>query len=89
MYASKRFPAFSGAVAFLVLWSCQGSSDRMEPITVRELESHIRYLSDDLLEGRAVGTKGIEMAARYQEDYFKTMGLEPAFGTSFRQTFPL
>jgi len=61
----------------------------MEPITVKELESHIRYLSNDLLEGRAVGTKGIEMAARYQEDYFKTMGLEPAFGPSFRQIFPL
>jgi hypothetical protein len=59
------------------------------PGTVKELESHIRYLSDDLLEGRAVGTKGIEMAARYQEDYFKTMGLEPAFGASYRQTFPL
>jgi len=71
------------------LWSCQGSSDRMEPITVKEIDSHIRYLSSDLLEGRAVGTKGIEMAARYQEDYFKTMGLEPAFGTSYRQTFPL
>ena len=71
------------------LWSCQGSSDRMEPITLKEIDSHIRYLSSDLLEGRAVGTKGIEMAARYQEDYFKTMGLEPAFGTSYRQTFPL
>ncbi|MBE0711532.1 MAG: hypothetical protein IH583_04050, partial [Candidatus Aminicenantes bacterium] len=61
----------------------------MEPITVKELEAHIRYLSADLLEGRAVGTKGIEMAARYQEDYFRTMGLEPAFGASYRQTFPL
>jgi Zn-dependent M28 family amino/carboxypeptidase len=71
------------------LWSCQGSSDRMESITVKEIDSHIRYLSSDLLEGRAVGTKGIEMAASYQEDYFKTMGLEPAFGTSYRQTFPL
>ncbi len=71
------------------LWSCQGSSDRMEPITVKEIESHISYLSSDLLEGRAVGTKGIEMAARYHEDFFKTMGLEPAFGTSYRQTFPL
>jgi Zn-dependent M28 family amino/carboxypeptidase len=71
------------------LWSCQGSSDRMEPITVKEIESHIRYLSSDLLEGRAVGTKGIEMAARYHEDYFKTMGLVPAFGAEYRQTFPL
>jgi Zn-dependent M28 family amino/carboxypeptidase len=29
------------------------------------------------------------MAARYHEDYFRTMGLEPAFGTSYRQSFPL
>jgi Zn-dependent M28 family amino/carboxypeptidase len=71
------------------LWSCQGSSSRMEPVTAAELAAHIRYLSSDQLEGRAVGTKGIELAARYHEDYFRTMGLEPAFGTSYRQTFPL
>ncbi len=83
---------FSGLLFLGVLaglWSCQGSPDRVESITVDEIAAHIRYLSDDLLEGRAVGTKGIEMAARYHEDYFRTMGLEPAFGASFRQTFPL
>src|SRR4030042_1596819 len=89
MNVPLRYPALFAAAALLVLWSCHGSSDRLVPVTVREIESHIRYLSDDLLEGRAVGTKGIEMAARYQEDYFKTMGLEPAFGASYRQTFPL
>jgi len=36
-----------------------------------------------------VGTKGIEMAAKYHEEYFRTMGLEPAFGTGYRQSFPL
>jgi Zn-dependent M28 family amino/carboxypeptidase len=56
---------------------------------VDEIAAHIRYLSSDQLEGRAVGTRGIELAARYHEDYFRTMGLEPAFGTSYRQTFPL
>jgi Zn-dependent M28 family amino/carboxypeptidase len=61
----------------------------MEPVTVDEIAAHIRYLSSDQLEGRAVGTPGIEMAARYHEDYFRTMGLEPAFGTSYRQTFTL
>jgi Zn-dependent M28 family amino/carboxypeptidase len=79
-----------GALALLAsLWSCQGSSSRMEPVTVDEIAAHIRYLSSDQLEGRAVGTKGIELAARYHEDYFRTMGLEPAFGTSYRQTFQL
>jgi Zn-dependent M28 family amino/carboxypeptidase len=89
MNVRKRCPALSAAAALLVLWSCQGSADRVEPVTTAEIAGHIRDLSDDLLEGRAVGTKGIEMAARYHEDYFRTMGLEPAFGTSYRQVFPL
>jgi len=84
----RWFGLFGGA-ALLVLGSCQGSSKKVVPVTVDEIAAHIRYLSDDLLEGRAVGTKGIEAAARYHEDYFRTMGLAPAFGTSYRQTFPL
>jgi len=43
---------------------------------VRELESHIRFLSDDLLEGRAVGSRGIAVAEPYQEDLFRTFWLE-------------
>jgi Zn-dependent M28 family amino/carboxypeptidase len=80
---------FAAAALIAVLWSCQGSSSRMVPVTTDELMSHIRYLSSDQLEGRAVGTKGIELAASYHEDYFRTMGLDPAFGTSYRQTFHL
>ena len=79
----------AGAAALLTLTACQGSRDRMEPVTTNEIAAHIRYLSSDQLEGRAVGTRGIELAARYHEDYFRTMGLEPAFQGSFRQTFPL
>jgi Zn-dependent M28 family amino/carboxypeptidase len=75
--------------ALLLLGACQGSSRKVVPITVDEIADHIRYLSSDQLEGRAVGTKGIDMAARYHEDYFKTMGLEPAFGTGYRQAFAL
>ena len=57
------------------------------PITPAEIEAHIRFLSDDLLEGRAVGGRGIEIAALYQEAYFRALGLEPAFAGSFRQAF--
>jgi Zn-dependent M28 family amino/carboxypeptidase len=78
----------SGA-AVLAAGACQGSSKRVEPITVDELAAHIRYLASDQLEGRAVGTTGIELAAQYHEDYFRTMGLTPAFGGSYRQTFRL
>lgn len=68
--------------------SCSGPNDP-QLITTDEIAGHIKFLSDDLLEGRAVGGRGIELAARYQEDYFKTFGLEPAFGTGYSQVFPL
>ncbi len=71
------------------LASCQGSRRRVEPVTVDELAAHIRYLSSDQLEGRALGSPGIEMAARYHEDYFRAMGLEPAFAGGYRQSFGL
>jgi len=59
------------------------------PITPQEIEAHIRFLSDDLLEGRAVGSTGLSLAALYQENHFRCLGLEPAFGASYRQPFEL
>src|SRR5512137_499603 len=86
-------PSGTGRPAALVLLfllgSCQGPGNRMAPVSLDEVAAHIQYLSRDQLEGRAVGTKGIELAARYHEDYFRTMGVEPAFGTSYRQKFLL
>ncbi len=79
----------AAAILAASLGSCQGSRNRVEPVTIDELAAHIRRLSSDQLEGRAVGTHGIELAARYQEDYFRTMGLEPPFNGGYRQAFPL
>ncbi len=69
--------------------SCGDGGTGLEPVTARELDAHIRFLSDDLLEGRAVGSRGIAIAELYQEDLFRTFGLEPAFGSSYRQAFDL
>ncbi len=69
--------------------SCVDRGTGPEPVTAREIESHIRFLSDDLLEGRAVGSHGIAVAEKYQEDLFRTFGLEPVFGSSYRQAFSL
>jgi len=84
-----RFAFAAGAAALLALSACQGARDRLEPVKIDEIAAHIQYLSSDRLEGRAVGTPGIELAARYHEDYFRTMGLEPAFPGSYRQVFAL
>ena len=69
--------------------ACGPSAPPSRSISASEIEAHIRFLSDDLLEGRAVGSRGLELAALYQEQYFRQLGLEPAFGGSYRQTFDL
>lgn len=77
---------------FLILafsWSCRPSRPEFKPITTQEIEAHIRFLSDDLLEGRAVGSRGLAIAALYQENFFRSIGLEPVFGERFRQAFVL
>jgi len=68
--------------------SCKKSTDEFS-VTANEIEAHIRFLSDDLLEGRAVGSRGIEIAALYQENYFRSLGLEPLFGGSYLQEVTL
>lgn len=52
--------------------------------------AHVRYLADDALQGREVGSPGGACAAGYLADRFGALGLEPAGerGTWF-QTFPV
>ncbi len=56
----------------------------------KNIEAHMRYLSDDKLNGRKPGTEGYEMAARYVEQQLKSFGFKPAGekGT-YRQAVPL
>jgi len=44
----------------------------------RAMDAHLRYLADDLLEGRGPGTRGGVLAAKYIAAQFEAMGLEPA-----------
>jgi Zn-dependent M28 family amino/carboxypeptidase len=41
------------------------------------LEAKVRFLADDLLEGRAAGTRGGDLAARYLAAQFAALGLKP------------
>ncbi|HET9707030.1 MAG TPA: M20/M25/M40 family metallo-hydrolase [Gemmatimonadales bacterium] len=44
----------------------------------RAMDAHLRYLADDLLEGRGPGTRGGMLAVKYIAAQFEAMGLEPA-----------
>ena len=47
-------------------------------VSAAAVDAHLRYLADDLLEGRAPATRGGRLAARYIAAQFREMGLEPA-----------
>lgn len=42
------------------------------------LEADVRFLADDLLEGREAGTRGYEIAALYVAERFRALGFKPA-----------
>jgi Zn-dependent M28 family amino/carboxypeptidase len=48
-----------------------------ERITAASLSAPIRFLADDLLEGRAPGTRGDELAIRFIASELEGLGLEP------------
>jgi Zn-dependent M28 family amino/carboxypeptidase len=46
--------------------------------TPEAFRAHVAFLSDDLLEGRDIGSRGHEIAARYVASRFEALGLKPA-----------
>ncbi|MGE5926175.1 MAG: M28 family peptidase [Gemmatimonadota bacterium] len=47
-------------------------------VSGRVMQAHLEFLADDLLEGRAPGTRGGDIAALYIAKQFERLGLEPA-----------
>lgn len=54
---------------------------------VANLTAHIRYLSDDKLEGRRAGSHGEELAMQYIISQYRQMGLEPKGDDGYIQEF--
>src|SRR6185295_18770302 len=61
----------------------------LEAIRPPALEAHLRFLADDLLEGRGTGTRGYDIAAGYVASRFAALGLEPAGTSGWFQPIPL
>ena len=55
----------------------------------RVVRAHLSLLADDVFEGRGTGQRGGELAVRYLETQLQVLGLQPANGTSYRQTVKL
>ncbi len=84
-------PAAPAPVAPLALTSAE--TDAAARVTAASIDAPLRYLSDDLLEGRAPGTRGDTLAVRFIAAEMESMGLEPGAtdggGKSWFQKVPL
>ena len=58
-------PAFTGLAVLALAGIAFSQAKPEDSITPEALRSHVRFLSDDLLEGRGTGTRGHEIAAHY------------------------
>ncbi len=66
------------------------AAEAQEAINEQALRGHIRFLADDLLEGRGPGSRGDEIAQIYLATQFQGMGLVPAGNDGgWTQPFPL
>jgi hypothetical protein len=67
-----------------------GAEEAMNTIRPEAIHADMRFLADDLLEGRGTATRGHEIAAKFMASQFEMLGLDPAGdnGTYF-QNVPL
>ncbi|MFD0739721.1 M20/M25/M40 family metallo-hydrolase [Lysobacter koreensis] len=87
------------AIALLVLLTASCKGDRQDlsaaapdaaSAAATRIEADVRFLADDLLEGREAGTRGHELAALYVAQRLRAIGLSPAGdGGSYYQRVPL
>lgn len=73
--------------SLLLAQGCTQQSVLRPTVAIAPLKSDVSYLASDALEGRMTGSSGEKLAAHYIEQRLRRLGLEPAFGDSYRQPF--
>ena len=64
-----------------------GPRDTTDLLSKEELQSIIEFLADDLLEGRAPGTRGGRLSELYLQSLFKLLGFRPGIDDGYLQPF--
>jgi hypothetical protein len=97
-YTENRLALWMGALIVfamlggtrIVLASKDAADETSATIRPEALRADMRFLADDLLEGRGTGTRGYEIAAKFMASEFEAMGLKPAGDDqSYFQSVPL
>jgi Zn-dependent M28 family amino/carboxypeptidase len=75
---------------FVASASAQSTGPAAAGISPEEIGAHLRFLSSDLLEGRAPATRGGRLAEEYIAAQLRTFGVRPgASDTSYFQRVPI
>jgi Peptidase family M28 len=70
--------------------SDEGTEAAMEQIRPDSLRANMRFLADDLLEGRGTATRGHQIAAKFMATQFEGYGFQPAGDNgAYFQSVPL
>ncbi len=80
--------AFLSVLMTLLGLSGPESHEQKAIPSVREMQSVMEFLGSDLLEGRAPGTRGGELAEAYMASVFKLLDIQPYF-SDYYQPFEL
>jgi len=74
---------------FVPLYSAEDKEEIKLEFSPETFEAHVRFLSDDLLEGRGTGVRGGKIARLYIESVFRSAGLKPSLDGSYLQPFKM
>ncbi len=94
----RRSPRWLEPLFAVTLFACTGCGGSSAPsgdaqramaaIEAGGIRGHMTFLADDLLEGRATGTRGYDLAANYVASQFEAAGLEPGGTEGWFQPVP-
>ncbi|MFN3413677.1 MAG: M28 family peptidase, partial [Thermoanaerobaculum sp.] len=83
----------ASALALISVWACAATAlqfPRLGAQAEQELRAHVRFLAGDLLEGRAPGSRGGQLARAYLASQLEAFGYLPAGDNgSYEQKVPM
>jgi Zn-dependent M28 family amino/carboxypeptidase len=85
----RRLLLLAGALAAPIAAGAQTTARAKSPITTDEIDGDLRFLSSDLLEGRAPATRGGQLATEYIATQLRAAGIEPGVNGSYFQPVPI
>ena len=78
----------STLLAALLTCATFSSPSIAQTFSPERIRADVAFLADDLLEGRATGTRGYDIAARYVATRFEGIGLKPGGTDGWYQNIP-